>query len=141
MASRPLTRRIGMGPAMQLGVALFGPTMLLFALAPASLAGPAFSAMSLAHGFGIAVHNVNQVTLRQILTPDELRARVAAVFRLVIFGAIPVGTVTGGVIGEVMGLQAALLVSSAGLFLGSVPYALLRIVRIRRLEHVMAAKA
>lgn len=139
IASRPLTRRLGIGPTMQLGVGLFGPSMLLFALAPAELAGPSFTAMSFAHGFGIAVHNVNQVTLRQLLTPDDLRARVAAVFRLVIFGAIPVGTVCGGVIGEVLGLRAALLVSGAGLLLGSVPYALLRVVRVRTLDQLPAA--
>ena len=139
LASRPLTRRLGVGPTMQLGVGLFGPSMLLFAVAPADVAGGAFTAMSFAHGFGIAIHNVNQVTLRQLLTPDALRARVAGVFRLVIVGAIPVGTVLGGVLGEVLGLRAALLASGAGLLLGSVPYALLRVVNIRSLSQVPAA--
>ena len=136
LVSRPLTRRIGMGPTMQLGVALFGPSMLLFAVSPAAVAGLAFSAMAFTHGFGIAIHNVNQVTLRQVLTPDPLRARVAGVFRLVIFGAMPVGTVIGGVVGEALGLRAALLVSGAGLLLGSVPYALLRVVRLRTLDQL-----
>jgi hypothetical protein len=140
LASRPLTRRIGVGHTMQFGVGLFGPSMLLFALSPPEIAGPAFAAMSFSHGFGIAVHNVNQVTLRQILTPDALRARVAAVFRLVIFGAIPVGTVLGGVLGELLGLRTALVVSGAGLLLGSVPYALLRVSRIRTLDEVAAAR-
>ena len=139
LASRPLTDRLGMGLTMQLGVGLFGPSMLAFALSPAELAGPAFAAMSFAHGFGIAIHNVNQVTFRQVLTPDRLRGRVAAVFRLVIFGAMPVGTVLGGVIGEVLGLRAALLVSAAGLFVGSVPYVLVRVVRFVKLEQVQAA--
>jgi MFS family permease len=139
LVSRPLTHRIGMGPTMQLGVGLFGPSMLLFALSPPELAGPMFSAMSFAHGFGIAVHNVNQVTLRQILTPDALRARVAAVFRLVIFGAIPVGTVVGGILGELVGLQAALFASGIGLLFGSLPYALLRVVRIRTLDQLSVA--
>ncbi len=138
LASRPLTRRIGMGPTMQLGVGLFGPSMLLFALAPAELAGVSFTAMSFAHGFGIAVHNVNQVTLRQLLTPDVLRARVAGVFRLVIFGAIPLGTMLGGLLGEVLGLRAALFASGAGLLLGSVPYALIRVRKIRSLDQVVA---
>jgi MFS family permease len=139
-ASRALTARLGVGRTMQLGVGVFGPSMLLFALSPPSLAGPAFAAMAFAHGFGIAVHNVNQVTLRQILTPDALRARVAAVFRLVIFGAMPVGTMLGGVLGELFGLRSALLVSAAGLVVGSVPYALLRVVRIRTIEEVAATQ-
>lgn len=55
-----------------------------------------------------------------------------------IVGAIPVGTVLGGVLAEVLGLRAALLASGAGLLLGSVPYVLLKVVTIR-LEHVPAA--
>jgi len=34
LVARRVTTRLGMGPTMQLGVALFGPSMLLFALAP-----------------------------------------------------------------------------------------------------------
>jgi predicted MFS family arabinose efflux permease len=100
-----------MGSTMQLGVSLFGPSMLLFALAPADLAGLAFSLMLFANGLGIAIHNVNQVTVRQVLTPDRLRARVMSVIRLLGYGAIPLGTLLGGVIGETVGLRAALVVS------------------------------
>lgn len=141
LASRRLSARFGMGPVMQLGVALFGPSMLLFAPAPAALAGPAFALMVFAHGFGISIHNVNQVTIRQLLTPDHLRARVAAVFRLVIFGAIPVGTVIGGLIAEVAGLRAALVVSGAALLLGSVPYLAVRITRLRSVDELVTAEA
>jgi hypothetical protein len=136
LASRRLTRRIGVGPTMQVGVGVFGPSMLLFALSPPEVAGATFATMVFAHGFGIAVHNVNQVTLRQLLTPDPLRARVAGVFRLVIFGAIPIGTVMGGVLGEVLGLEAALITSGVGLLVGSVPYARLRVARIRTVDQI-----
>jgi MFS family permease len=92
--------------------------------------------MVFAHGFGISVHNVNQVTVRQLLTPDHLRARVAAVFRLVIFGAIPVGTVIGGLVAEVWGLRAALVISGLGLLLGSTPYLAVRIGRLRSIDEL-----
>ncbi|HET6745853.1 MAG TPA: MFS transporter, partial [Candidatus Limnocylindria bacterium] len=68
LVSRRLSERLGMGSTMQLGVGLFGPSMLLFAAAPPSLSGLACTLMIFAHGFGIAVHNVNQVTVRQVLT-------------------------------------------------------------------------
>jgi MFS family permease len=115
---------------MQTGVALFGPSMALFALAPAAFAGPTFAIMVFSQGLGIGIHNPSQVTLRQVLTPDQLRARVAAVIRIAIFGALPLGMVLGGVIGELVGLRAALVASAIGLFLGSVPYILARIGRI-----------
>jgi predicted MFS family arabinose efflux permease len=119
---------------MQAAVLLFGPSMLLFAIAPPELVGVAFTGMVFANGLGIALHNVNQVTLRQVLTPHELRARVAAVNRTVIFGAIPVGTVIGGIVAEVLGLRAALVVGGVGLCLGAVPYLVTRIRRQRSLE-------
>jgi MFS family permease len=138
LAARPMTRRIGMGSTMQLGVGLFGPSMLVFALAPAQWAGPAFALMLFANSFGIAIHNVNQVTVRQLLTPDHLRARVAAVFRLVIFGALPVGTAVGGLIAQGFGLRAAFLVSAVGLAAGSVPYLLVRVRRLRSVDELHA---
>jgi MFS family permease len=141
LVARRLTARLGMGPAMRLGVGVFGPAMLVFAAAPPDLAGVAFAGMLFANGFGISIHNVNQVTLRQLLIPDTLRARAAAVFRLVIFGAIPVGTVIGGTIGEWLGLRSALLVSGVGLLVGSAPYALARITRLRSLDGLPDAPA
>jgi MFS family permease len=141
LAARPLTTRIGMGVTMQLGISLFGPSMLLFALAPAALAGPAFTLMLFANGFGIAIHNVNQVTVRQILTPDRLRARVASVIRLLGFGAVPIGTLIGGLIGELLGVRTALVASGVGLLAGSVPYALQRVGRIRTVDDLPAADA
>jgi predicted MFS family arabinose efflux permease len=136
LVARRATVALGMGASMQLGVSLFGPTMLVLALAPAELAGPAFAGMLFANGLGISIHNVNQVTVRQILIPDALRGRAAAIFRLVIFGAIPVGTVIGGVVGQLFGLRAALLVSALGLFAGAVPYLLVRVTRLRRVEEL-----
>ena len=138
LVSRRLTNRLGMGRTMQFGVALFGPSMLAFALAPTAWAGLAFGAMLFANGFGISIHNVNQVTVRQVLTPDWLRARVTAVTRLVIFGAIPVGTLVGGVIGELVGVQAA-LVAGLGLLAGSLPYLLMRVGRLRTIEALTPA--
>jgi MFS family permease len=138
-ASRRLSRRFGMGWTMHIGIGLFGPTMLAFALAPPAWAGPAFTLMVFANGFGIAVHNVNQVTVRQVLTPDHLRARVAAVTRLVIFGAIPIGTLAGGLVAEGFGLRAALIVGGVGLLAGNVPYLLARVWRLRSVEHLEPA--
>jgi MFS family permease len=141
LVARRLTSRLGMGAVMQLGIGLFGPSMLLFALAPATLALAAFTLMVFLNGVGIAVHNVNQVTVRQILTPDALRARVAAVTRLVIFGAIPVGTLIGGVVAELYGLRTAIALGAAGLFIGSLPYLLVRVTSLRTVDQLQPADA
>ncbi len=134
LLARRITAGLGMGRTMQLAVGLFGPSMLVFALAPTTVAGEAFALMLFANGVGISIHNVNQVTVRQLLIPDALRGRAAAVFRLVIFGAIPVGTVIGGLVGQLAGLQTALVLSAVGLFAGAAPYLFARIRRIRVID-------
>jgi MFS family permease len=139
LVARRVTAALGMGASMQLGVSLFGPSMLLLAVAPPNLAGAAFAGMLFANGLGISIHNVNQVTVRQVLIPDALRARAAAIFRLVIFGAIPVGTVVGGLVGQAFGLHAALVLSAIGLFGGAVPYVLARVTRLHTVEELQAA--
>lgn len=136
LVARPLSARLGMGRTMQLGVSLFGPSMLVFALVPSSVAGFAFTGMLFAHGFGIAVHNVNQVTVRQLLTPDWLRARVVAVTRLAGGGAIPLGTMLGGLVAELAGVRWALVVGGIGLVLGSLPYLVVGVRRLRTVADV-----
>jgi hypothetical protein len=141
LIARRVTASIGMGLTMQLGVGLFGPSMLLFALAPVGLAGVAFTAMLFAHGLGIAIHNVNQVTVRQVLTPDLLLARAQSVIRLLGFGAIPVGTLVGGMIAELAGLRVALVISGLGLLAGSLPYLLVHVGRVRTMDALLPATA
>jgi MFS family permease len=115
--------------------------MLLFALAPAPLVLPAFTLMVFANGFGIGIHNVNKVTVRQVLTPDRLRARVAAVTRLVIFGAIPVGTLVGGVVAELFGVRVAIVAGALGLFIGRLPYLVVHVTRLRTVDELQPAEA
>lgn len=138
VASR-VSARLGTGRAMRLGVGVFWPGMLLLGLAPAAFALPAFTLMVFMHGFGIALHNVNQVSVRQAVTPDHLRARVTAASRLLIMGALPAGTLLGGLLGTAIGLQNTIVVSAAGLFLGSVPYLVSRVGSLQGLPAEAAA--
>jgi MFS family permease len=126
VASR-ITARLGTGRAMRLAVAVFWPGMLLLGLVPVGLALPAFTFMVFLNGFGIALHNINQVSVRQAVTPDHLRARVTAASRLLIMGALPAGTLLGGILGTAIGLQNTILVAATGLFIGSVPYLVSRV--------------
>ena len=138
VASR-ITSRLGTGRAMRLAVGVFWPGMLLLGLAPTTIALPAFTFMVFLNGFGIALHNINQVSVRQAVTPDHLRARVTAASRLLIMGALPAGTLIGGVLGTTIGLQNTILVSAAGLFIGSVPYLVSRVGSLQGLPAEAAA--
>ncbi len=78
-------------------------------------AGPGSLVLAMAawlgHGFGISVWNVNTITLRQVLTPMRLLARMNATYRMVLFGALPVGAFLAGLLGSTLGLWHAILIS------------------------------
>jgi MFS family permease len=57
-------------------------------------------------GVFLGAFNVAYQSLRQRVVPDRLLGRVVATFRMLGWGALPLGAVMGGFIGEVFGLQA-----------------------------------
>lgn len=57
-------------------------------------------------GIGVALWNVSTVTLRQRLTPPALLGRVVSAYRLVSWGAMPLGAAAGGLLAEVMPIRA-----------------------------------
>ncbi|MEJ5913651.1 MFS transporter [Pseudokineococcus sp. 1T1Z-3] len=87
-------------------------------------------------GVGIVVYNVAQVTFRQRLCPRPLLGRMNASVRFVVWGVMPVGAFLGGVLGEQVGLVAALWISVAGQALGVLPVLLSPLARSRDLPGV-----
>lgn len=72
-----------------------------------------FIAAELVYGWNIAVYNVNAITVRQLVTPPQLLARMNASYRMVLFGVAPLGMSLGGVLGGAVGLRPALVISLA----------------------------
>ena len=62
-------------------------------------------------GFLITAWNVVSVSLRQELTPDETRGRVAGAARLLAWGSQPLGALLGGAVAAAFGLRAPFLVA------------------------------
>jgi MFS family permease len=70
--------------------------------------------------------NVQIMSVRQALIPEELFGRVQGAYRTVIWGGIPLGTVVGGAVGAWLGLPAVFLVSgAAGVVIAVVTWAVL----------------
>jgi len=116
-----LAKAIGIGPTIIVSAALAGLAAFAVPLAPPDdpfwvlVIGGAF------FGFGVVVYNVNQVGLRQAITPDRMLGRMNATMRLIVWGTIPIGALIGGVLGTVAGLQTALWVSAIGASLSFLP--------------------
>ena len=85
--------------------------------------GPARAAIVLGcgqflFGVGLAVYGINQVSLRQVITPARTLGRMNASLRFVVTGAVPLGAILGGALGDLLGLRPALIVGALGGFLG-----------------------
>lgn len=97
---------------------VFGPASSLcgagmVALAPASLGLPVLALAFFLLGFGPILWFIVQTSLRQAVTPKALLGRVSATLTTATFGMRPVGALAGGLAGEWLGLQAAMLVPAA----------------------------
>lgn len=88
-------------------------------------------AVFLTMGVGIGLANVHAVSLRQHAVPEEQRGRVNAAYRLISWGAIPVGAALGGFVATVAGPFAAMAVGATGICLASVWVAWSGVPRLR----------
>jgi hypothetical protein len=66
------------------------------------------------------IYNVVQFGYRLAIIPDELQGRVNSAFRLIAFGGQPIGYALAGVLIQVMGPIAAILIFSAPYLLAAV---------------------
>lgn len=55
-------------------------------------------------GTMLPVYNINQVSLRQAITPNRLQGRMNATMRTIVWGTIPIGAIVGGALGEIIGV-------------------------------------
>jgi MFS family permease len=106
---------LGPGPAIIWGTAL---GCLSQAVVPLT-SGPALAQIALLigsqwlRGIGTPIYSINQLSVRQLLTPDWVLGRVNASRRFIVFGISPVGAVIGGVLGGLIGLRLTLVAASA----------------------------
>jgi MFS family permease len=85
-------------------------------------------------GVGIGVANVHAVSLRQTAVPERLRGRVNAAYRLISWGAIPLGAAIGGVVASQVGGQAAMIIGAAGMSLATLWVAFSAVPRLRSIS-------
>ena len=104
-----LVKSIGAGNTLRLTLvaqivltALFGFTSNVYVV----------GGLLLLYGLLITAWNIVAVSLRQGLTPDEIRGRVAGASRLLAWGAQPLGALLGGLIASAFGLRAPFFVAS-----------------------------
>jgi MFS family permease len=133
LLSGRIARRLGIGWSIALSATLVGPAVLLL---PLATPGTAIAVLSVAlgiAGFAISVFNINQISLRQAVTPDRMQGRMNATMRFLIWGTLPIGGLLGGLLGGTIGLRPTLVIAGIGSLLASLP---LFVPAIRALREV-----
>jgi predicted MFS family arabinose efflux permease len=128
-----LVRRFGPGPVIAVSFLLSPLFLIAIPAAPRSAAIPVLVAGGLCGTFLGFLGNVNQLTLRQAITPHRLLGRMNAVTRFMYWGTMPLGSALGGVVAEAVGLRATLFGAVIGSVLTAVPIALSPIRGLREL--------
>jgi predicted MFS family arabinose efflux permease len=114
LADKIATQR-GPGPAIIWGTSL---TCLSEGIIPLT-SGPVPVQMALLigaqclRGIGSPIYNINQLSVRQMITPDRVLGRVNASRRFLVFGIIPLGALFSGVFGELIGVRWTLVTATA----------------------------
>jgi predicted MFS family arabinose efflux permease len=67
------------------------------------------------------IYNIVQLSLRQAITPERIQGRMNSVMRFIVWGTIPLGSLTGGALASWIGLKATLIVSGVGCSLAFLP--------------------
>lgn len=115
LVARHLAAWLGHGPAIWLSTACTAPFILLMPL----VARPGWILWVAAGGgymvsAGMVAYNVLQVSVRQVVTPDRLLGRMNATMRFLVWGTLPLGSLLGGIVAELLGVRTALLVAGVG---------------------------
>jgi predicted MFS family arabinose efflux permease len=120
LLAQPLARWIGMGPAIIASALASSAAAMLIPLAPAG-AAPGMTVLVISQILGDCVGVaalILAVSLRQSVLPQALLGRTGAAFQAVAGASAVAGALGGGLLGQSLGIRAALIVAAAGLAIG-----------------------
>ena len=129
------SRHLGVGPAIIIGNLLWGVGTLAAPLAPHTGTLVVLGVGTFIASVGGAIWSVNQMSLRQAITPSGLFARSTAARRLPMFGMQILGAALAGYLGIAIGLRATLLLGALALLAS----ALLLLASPIRATHVLTS--
>jgi len=134
VAAGRLAGRLGIGRTLVGSAVLFGPSLMLVPAAPESQPIPFLVAALILGTFGGIVFNVTGISFQQAVTPDRMLGRLNASRRFIVWGVIPLGSLTGGVLASQMGLRETLWIGTIAGSFAFLPVLLSPVRSIGRME-------
>ncbi|MFF0720104.1 MFS transporter [Verrucosispora sp. NA02020] len=116
----PVSRRIGIGPAVLLGFVVFPAPLLLVPLAtgPQPLVLALLFAAEFVSALGVMILDIAVGSVQIAATPVAMLAVVSGFRRTVNHGIRPIGALVGGALGATLGVRPALWIAALGALLG-----------------------
>lgn len=130
--------RILPGVAMSIGAMVQGAAFLLVPAAPASNPMPFLLAAIAIEAVFSPAYNITQISLRQTVTPPRMQGRMTATMRFVVWGALPVGSLLGGVLGHALGRHTTLWISAGLGALSGLPVVLSPLRKLREMPETQS---
>jgi MFS family permease len=145
--SARVAKSIGVGPAILASILIGSLGAIPYYLSGSLTTSPLFalggfgvnwSMLAIMGGqfvsfIGTIVYNVNQVSLRQAIVPLRLQGRMNATMRFLVWGTIPLGAITGGLLGEFLGLRTGIGIAILG---GSLAFLWVLLSPVRSLKKI-----
>jgi MFS family permease len=107
-----LARTLGLGTTLGVSTLLGGLVTLATPLALIGAPAIVLSILGFVANVTIPVYNINQVSLRQSITPDRVQGRMNATTRTIVWGTMPVGAFVGGILGTAVGVVQTIILGS-----------------------------
>lgn len=104
-----LARSLGLGPTLTVAIVVGGLSFLATPLALFGAPAVILTVLGFIGSVQIPLYNINQVSLRQAITPDRVQGRMNATMRTIVWGTIPVGSFVGGIVGARVGVVPTML--------------------------------
>lgn len=114
--TRRLGERFGLGRVYMTSFLIFAAPMTLVPAAsgPHWVILTMLMASEFVSGFGLMVLDISIGAIFSAVIPDDLRSRVSGAFQAVNYGVRPLGALTGGFLGTLIGPRPTLWVAAAG---------------------------
>jgi MFS family permease len=112
--ARRVERRLRLRRTIWMGIHVGQVGGLGVAFSPRHHAFPWIVAGMLLLSAGGTIYNISQVSYRQAITPNQMLGRMNATMRFMVWGTMPLGSLTGGLLGTVLGLRPTLMVAGVG---------------------------